>query len=233
MTKATATATATDSMIATLRACFLARVHCLLMGRPGISKTTMAMELARQLVEHVYSIVLPEDTPVAELRGHYLPSGSGTWNWHDGPVTAAVRNGGIVILDELSHLSPEAVTFMHAALDRSPITLPNGETVAKHPNFWAVATMNDGDEVLRDALRDRFSVRVKVLNPPDRAYSALPGDLQAAARAQVEGEAGSLRPWYAYAALRNHLDHVTAADLIWPGRGQELINAIRLSDGKR
>jgi MoxR-like ATPase len=223
------------SNIDILRACYAARVHCLLIGRPGIGKSFLAAQVAARLQDPtgagtVLSVVCPEDTPVAELRGHYLPSGQGTWSWHDGPLTAAFRNGYPVIVDELSHLSPEAVTFMHAALDRSDVTLPSGETVSKHANFWCIATQNDSEDCLRGALRDRFPVRVTVANPMPEAYSGLSSELQAHARAQVEGDpTSSLRPWYAFDALRCVLDESVAAELTFPGRGEELVTAIELA----
>lgn len=212
-----------------LTACWKARVSVLLMGRPGISKSTTSINLARQLAGRVSSIVLPEDTPVAELRGFYMPGADGKFHWADGPVTTAIRNGGAVILDELSHLSPEAQTFMHAALDSSPVTLPTGETLNKHANYWCIATQNDSEDALRPALRDRFPVRITVINPPSSVYAALPADLREPARRQVEGEKGSLRPWFAFAQLRDHMPHNEAAELIWHGRGEEMVTALALN----
>lgn len=215
----------------TVTSCYKAKVHMLLLGRPGISKSTTAISTARDLVglEKVRSIVLPEDTPVAELRGFYMPSDDGKFKWVDGPVTAAIRHGGICVLDELSHLSPEAQTFMHAALDDSPVTLPNGETIAKHKDFWCVATMNDTADMLRSAMADRFPVKITLANPPESVYAHLPADIREAAKRQVEGEKGSLRPWFAFARLRDHVPVEVAAELIWPKRGKELLVAMKLA----
>ena len=149
--------------------------------------------------------------------------------WHDGPVTRAIKEGTACILDELSHLSPEAQTFMHAAMDDSPITLPTGDTVNKGAKPWFIATQNDESEALRPALRDRFPVIIKVCQPVAEAYLGLPKDLQREAKKDVEGNNASLRPWYAFAELREHVEHEQAAELIWPGKGKALVQALKLA----
>ena len=217
-------------LITQLKACMSARVNVLLSGRPGIGKSRLAHLVSQAgFQEKVFAIVLPEDTPVAELRGHFLPQGK-EWIWHDGPVTRAIREGSACILDELSHLSPEAQTFMHAAMDDSPITLPTGETVKKDKMPWFIATQNDESEALRPALKDRFPVIIKVDKPVPEAYLGLPTpEMQTAAKKEVEGNKSSLRPWYAYAQLREHMEAEAAAELIWPGRGKQLVQAMKLA----
>ena len=218
-------------LITQLKACMDARVNVLLAGRPGIGKSRLAhLVAAGGFNEKVFAIVLPEDTPVAELRGHFLPAGD-TWKWHDGPVTRAIREGSACILDELSHLSPEAQTFMHAAMDDSPITLPTGETITKAKKPWFIATQNDEADALRPALKDRFPVVLNVRQPLPEAYLGLPDELQTPAKRQVEGtNESSLRPWYAFAQLRENLGDEQAADLIWgKGKGKELVQALKLA----
>lgn len=219
-----------SKLITQLKACAVARVNALLIGRPGIGKSRLAHLVANGLFSgKVYAIVLPEDTPVAELRGHFLPVGD-KWVWHDGPVTRAIREGAACILDELSHLSPEAQTFMHAAMDDSPITLPTGETIHKTAKPWFIATQNDDAEALRPALKDRFPVVLTVKQPVEEAYLGLPVDLQAVAKRDVTGNNASLRPWYAFAELKASCDSVEeAAELIWPSRGKQMAEALKLA----
>ena len=95
---------------------------------------------------------------------------------------------------------------------------------------WFIATQNDESEALRPALKDRFPVIIKVDKPVPEAYLGLPTpEMQVAARKEVEGNKSSLRPWYAYAQLRDHMEAEAAAELIWPGRGKQLVQAMKLA----
>ena len=221
-------ATTVNALTTTQRVALALRagLHVLLYGPPGTGKSWLARQslLAATNVEPA-ALVLPEDCAVAELRGHYLPTGQ-VWQWHDGPLTAALRHGTPIMLDEISHASPEAVTFMHSCLDRThAIELPSRETVIKKP-FCAIATMNDSPDRLRPALRDRFGVTVHVDRPTDEAYSAMMfGEL-----ARKDANTTSLRSWANLEqAVTAGLTIEQAAELIFPDRGQDLIDAIAIA----
>jgi MoxR-like ATPase len=207
-----------------------ASLHVLLYGPPGTGKSFLARQalIAATAVEPA-AIILPEDCAVAELRGHYLPTGD-KWSWHDGPVTRSIRMGTPVILDEVSHVSPEGATFLHSCLDRTPfLELPSGDVVAKSPSFLAVATMNDLPERLRPALLDRFGVVIHVERPSDDAFAAMMfGELA------KKDRSSSLRSWANLEqAVNAGIELEQAVELIFPGRGQDLIDAIAVSSLKK
>ena len=208
----------------------------LLYGPPGTGKTTAAVNAGRETGQPVYNVTLTDETPAAELRGHYLPSG-GEWTWSDGPAMRAFRSGGLLVLNEIDQASVDCLDFCHALLDDpgvAAITLPTGETVFPHPDFRVVATCNGRPSDLRPALRDRLTVAVYVGTPHPDAILALPQDLQAAAantagRDMDDDRPATLRAWKAFAALRETTDVETAATAVFAHRADEVTTAQRLA----
>lgn len=209
----------------------VARIHMLFHGLPGRGKSMMARYLAEQHVaQHggiIRQLTLPEDTPSSLLAGSFQPTESGSWKWNDGPVTAVLRVGGVLILDEASHCSPDATTFLLAALDGTPtLTLPSGEVISKQP-ITVIATQNDEPDSLLPALLDRLPIRHRVSEP--YTYDFL-GSLAALAKCDIENDdQSSLRPW---SALRRAIDAgIELTDilpLLFPDRHEELATAIAL-----
>ena len=81
-----------------------------LYGPPGIGKTYCAYTKGR-LDNGVYAVTLTEDTPAAELRGHYMPKGN-EMLWHDGPFTLAMREGSGLVINEISYATPEVLALL-------------------------------------------------------------------------------------------------------------------------
>src|SRR5579872_385453 len=113
----------------------------LLYGPPGTGKTSIANRYGDPT--DVFNIYLTDETPAAELRGHYVPKGT-EWIWKHGPAIMAWLVGGRLVINEINNASGDALDFLMAILDDHEIarlTLPTGETVRPHPNFRVVATM--------------------------------------------------------------------------------------------
>lgn len=214
----------------------------LLFGPPGTGKTTAAINAARDLKVSVYNVTLTDETPAAELRGHYLPAGA-EWKWQDGPALSAYRNGGILVLNELDHASGDALDFLHNLLDdpnASRITLPSGETVFPHDDFRAVATMNSHYNDLcvdRPAVGDRFAVAIEVLIPHPDAVAALPEDLREVAANSAgsdlsDDRPATLRRWKAYGNLRETIGETDAAIAVFAHRAAEVCDAVKLAGSR-
>ena len=143
----------------------------LLYGPPGTGNTyaaaTNKVGLNMEGNPNVYQITMTEDTASANLEGFYKPSSDGGFEWHDGIAIQAWRTGGRLVINEIDHASPDAMTFLHAILDDKDIaqlTLNNDnkETVRPEPGFTVIATTNSLPESLPLALKDRFPVKINV-----------------------------------------------------------------------
>ena len=214
----------------------------LLYGPPGTGKTTSAYNAAKTLGKNVYNVTLSDETPAAELRGHYVPQGE-KWVWMDGPAVRAYREGALLILDEVDKASQDCLDFIHGLLndpDVARLTLPTGEIVHPDKGFQCIATMNGELEDLQPALQDRFAIAIEVRNPHPDAVAALPKDLQAVAKKVEDYEnaqrPATLRRWAAFALLRELPDvgAKEAAKAVFAHRAGELVDAIKFkeSEGK-
>ena len=201
----------------------------LLYGPPGTGKTTAGNFVGSP--SEVFNVTLTEETPAAEVRGHYVPKG-GEFVWQDGPGMAAFRNGGRLVANEIDKASTDCLTFFYNLLDDPPIakiTLPTGETVHAHPTFSCVATTNGIPEDLPEALQDRFSVRIFVDKPHPAAVASLPEDLRVAATNAFSKEHGlTFRNWKAFATLRDSIGVEYAAKAVFGERAEVVLNTLRI-----
>ena len=82
--------------------------------------------------------------------------------WVDGVVTQVVRNGGVLVFEEVNAAPAGIMTSAFGLLDSSRelvLLAHNGERVPAHPDLLIAATMNpdyEGTAPLSPALRNRF-----------------------------------------------------------------------------
>ena len=204
-------------------------------GPPGLGKSYTPWEIANREGWEFLSITMTDQTPMSELRGHYILKGN-DFVWHDGVVSRAWRMSKeqmvILEINEIVEASADAEVFLHNALDDpefARLDLPTGETLRPAmDNLIVVATMNGRPEHLRDALRDRFPVTIEVTEPHPRAVQALPEDLRDFAKIACAEKKGadrlSIRPLVAFAKLREKFkDPKLAAQAIWGSRGMDYL----------
>lgn len=102
----------------------------------------------------------------SQMIGKYVSDGDGGFAWIDGPITDVVRNGGVLILDELNFINMKIITPLYSLLDaRRTLTLldHHGETIEAHPDLTIFATMNPnyiGTAPLNFAFRNRFDIQI-------------------------------------------------------------------------
>lgn len=185
----------------------------LLRGKPGTGKTYHAIHSALRKGQKVYTITMTEETPAAEIRGHYVPKGN-EFVWSDGPAVMAWREGARLVINEIDRSSDDVLSLLYAIMDDpefAELTLPTGEKVRPKEGFQVVATMNGVPDDLPDALQDRLPVDIEITDINPNAVARLPEDLREPAKntalAKTAERGISIRMWLEFANLREKLPH--------------------------
>jgi MoxR-like ATPase len=157
-----------NEVLATLEIAFAENLPTLLVGQTGTGKNTILRYIAEKMGRtDVVRINLTGETTVEDLLGRVQLKDGNTQD-QDGNVTLGVRNGKVVILDEINACQPEVLFALQSLLDDDhSLTLPNGEVVKAHKDFRVFATMNPnsgyvGTKSLNKAFMSRFGVVLEV-----------------------------------------------------------------------
>ncbi|MDD2699549.1 MAG: CbbQ/NirQ/NorQ/GpvN family protein, partial [Arcobacteraceae bacterium] len=117
----------------------------LIKGPTGCGKTRFIEYMGQKLNRKVYTVVCHDDLSAADLVGRHLINEHGTY-WSDGPLTKAVREGGICYLDEIIEARKDTTVILHSLADYRRV-LPidrTGELIEAHPDFMLVVSYNPG-----------------------------------------------------------------------------------------
>lgn len=117
----------------------------LIKGPTGCGKTRFVEFMGERLGRKVHTVVCHDDLSAADLMGRHLIDEKGTY-WQDGPLTKAVREGGICYLDEIIEARKDTTVVLHSLADYRRV-LPidrTGELVEAHPDFMLVVSYNPG-----------------------------------------------------------------------------------------
>jgi len=117
----------------------------LIKGPTGCGKTRFIEAMGEELGREVHTVVCHDDLSAADLLGRHLINEEGTY-WQDGPLTKAVRNGGICYLDEIIEARKDTTVILHSLADYRRV-LPidrTGEIIQAHPDFMLVVSYNPG-----------------------------------------------------------------------------------------
>ena len=174
---------ASSDEVEIFEAAYRQRVPVLLKGPTGTGKTRfveyMAWKLGQPLsivkdgakgaknsasangAVPLVTVACHEDLTASDLVGRYLLDAAGT-RWIDGPLTRAVRVGGICYLDEIVEARKDTTVIIHPLTDhRRLLTIDKlGEVVEAADSFLLVVSYNPGyQNVLKDlkhSTRQRF-----------------------------------------------------------------------------
>lgn len=133
----------------------------LLKGPTGCGKTRFVEHMAARLGKPLYTVACHDDLSAADLIGRYLLKGGETV-WVDGPLTRAVREGGICYLDEVVEARKDVTVVLHPLTDmrRTLMIDRTGEELVAPEGFMLVASYNPGYQNvlkrLKPSTRQRF-----------------------------------------------------------------------------
>lgn len=137
------------------------KLPLLLKGPTGCGKTRFVSHMAAKLGVPLYTVSCHDDLTAADLTGRYLIKGGETV-WVDGPLTRAVRHGGICYLDEVVEARKDVTVVLHPLTDDRRL-LPldrTGELLEAPDNFMLVVSYNPGYQnllkQLKPSTRQRF-----------------------------------------------------------------------------
>ena len=153
---------AAGNEVAMYESAYVHRMPLILKGPTGCGKTRFVEHMAWKLGRPLVTLACNEDMTASDLIGRFLLDAQGT-AWHDGPLTLAVRHGGICYLDEVVEARQDTTVVIHPLTDARRI-LPldkKGEVVHAHPDFQLVVSYNPGYQSsakdMKPSTRQRFA----------------------------------------------------------------------------
>ena len=147
--------------IAIYEAAYANRLPVLLKGPTGCGKTRFMEYMAWRLKRPLITVSCHDDLTASDLVGRFLVKGGETV-WVDGPLTRAVRVGGICYLDEIVEARKDTMVVIHPlADDRRTLPMEKlGQLLEATDAFGLAISYNPGyQSVLKDlkqSTRQRF-----------------------------------------------------------------------------
>ncbi|KAF9769272.1 hypothetical protein IL306_013319, partial [Fusarium sp. DS 682] len=117
----------------------------MLYGLPGVGKTALVHEIAKQLgmYSNMVTLHLNEQTDAKMLIGLYsTDSKPGSFQWRPGVLTTAVREGRWVLVEDLDRAPTEVLSTLLPLIERKELLIPSrGERIRAASTFRLFATV--------------------------------------------------------------------------------------------
>ncbi|MBU0656303.1 MAG: CbbQ/NirQ/NorQ/GpvN family protein [Gammaproteobacteria bacterium] len=147
--------------ITLFEAAYASYLPVLLKGPTGCGKTRFMEYMAWKLQRPMITVSCHDDLTTSDLVGRYLVKGGETV-WVDGPLTRAVRSGGICYLDEIVEARKDTMVVIHPlADDRRIMPIEKlGQLLEAPESFCLAISYNPGYQSvlkeLKQSTRQRF-----------------------------------------------------------------------------
>ena len=143
------------------KAAFRQGLSVVLKGPTGCGKTRFVEAMAYDLERPLITVACHDDLTTADLVGRFLLRGGET-EWVDGPLTRAVREGGICYLDEVVEARQDTTVVIHPLADhRRQLPIERlGVTLHAAPGFCLVVSYNPGYQSVLKDLKDSTRQRM-------------------------------------------------------------------------
>ena len=138
--------------------------HIVLEGPPGTGKSTLLRAVADSRSVGFHFVEGNAELTPARLVGHFDPArvladGYVEEIFVDGPLVSALREGGLLYIEELNRVPEETLNVLITVMSEAELHVPRLGIVDAAPSFRLVAAMNPSDAVgtgrITPALYDR------------------------------------------------------------------------------
>lgn len=130
----------------------------MLVGRAGSGKTFLINELTKYLRCHdsIVKIHLGEQTDAKLLIGTYTSGEKpGSFVWRSGVLTTAVKEGRVVLIEDVDKAPTEVLSILLTLLERRELNVPSrGETIKAANGFQLISTVRTNDEGITRQQKD-------------------------------------------------------------------------------
>lgn len=155
-----------DTVIELVLVNILSGGHALLIGVPGLAKTSLVEALGAALGLHAKRIQFTPDLMPSDIVGTEVleeKAGSRSFRFVEGPVFTQ-----LLMADEINRASPKTQSALLQAMQEHQVTFA-GQTYALPAPFFVLATQNpleqEGTYPLPEAQLDRFLMQIDVTYP--------------------------------------------------------------------
>ena len=123
-----------DNILAEMMQSHASGDFCLI-GPKGSGKSTLVIELCKQLNQTMEQMVLYNDMTSRDLIQQRTTKQSGDTNWKDSPLVKAARNGHVMILDGIHRLHSSTIAILNRLIHDRELQLYDGKRLMRNDKY--------------------------------------------------------------------------------------------------
>ncbi|HEX9908214.1 MAG TPA: AAA family ATPase [Thermoplasmata archaeon] len=142
--------------------------HLMVEGPVGVGKTVLAVAVARFLGRTIFRVDGDERYTEQKLAGWFDPpivleKGYVPEAFVPGPLTNAMRDGGVLFMNEMNRMPEGVQNILLPAMDEGIVEVPKIGTIKAKRGFVVIGTQNPREFVATTALSEALSDRFELL----------------------------------------------------------------------